>query len=443
MSIPTKDRDGNDLDLASKPIGGVEFPLNIITRPDGTEVDPASEDTLLLLAGLLDTLQTTVAALNAKTTAVNTGAVAGTVEVSNFAELTGLPVSFTWSGLTDTQLRASALAVTVDDLPLPTGAATETTLASLAAAVKAEDSASADGDPGVVILAQRRDSDTTAVGSDGDYGTLKTDEAGRLKVSTQPASYSPFTGNITANGQTVAANCERFSNLMIHCTGTFSTVNVTFEGSLNSTNGTDGTWFTVQAIRSNANTIETTSGNLSAAPAYAWELSVNGLKWFRVRATAFTSGTQAWTMLPGTYATEPIPGAQISGTQPVSGSLTSAGTTTNTPVTPTQTFTNSAASTNATSTKASAGTVWSIVANNINAAVRYLKLYNKASAPVVGTDTPVLTIPIPAGGLAQVDGGSNGIRFGTGIAWALTASAADSATDAVAAGDIKVAIAYT
>jgi len=199
----------------------------------------------------------------------------------------------------------------------------------------------------------------------------------------------------------------------------------------------------VQAIRSNANTIETTSGNLSAAPAYAWELSVNGLKWFRVRATAFTSGTQAWTMLPGTYATEPIPGAQISGTQPVSGSLTSAGTTTNTPVTPTQTFTNSAASTNATSTKASAGTVWSIVANNINAAVRYLKLYNKASAPVVGTDTPVLTIPIPAGGLAQVDGGSNGIRFGTGIAWALTASAADSATDAVAAGDIKVAIAYT
>jgi hypothetical protein len=110
---------------------------------------------------------------------------------------------------------------------------------------------------------------------------------------------------------------------MIHCAGTFAGVNVTFEGSLNSTNGTDGNWFTVQAIRSNANTIETTTGVLAAAPAYAWELSVNALKYFRVRATAWTSGTQVWTMIPGTYATEPIPGAQISGTQPVSGTVTS------------------------------------------------------------------------------------------------------------------------
>lgn len=138
-----------------------------------------------------------------------------------------------------------------------------------------------------------------------------------------------------------------------------------------------------------------------------------------------------------------MPVQVMGGTTAVTGTLTSAGTTTNTPVTPTQTFTNSAASTNATSTKASAGTLWSVVASNINAAARYLKLYNKASAPTVGTDTPVLTIPIPAGGVVQVDGGSNGIRFGTGIAWAVTASAADSDTTAVATGEIKVCIAYT
>lgn len=203
-----------------------------------------------------------------------------------------------------------------------TSIATETTLAAIAAAVKAEDSAAADGDSGLVILAQRRDTDATAVSADGDYGTLKMDEEGRLKVASKPASYTATTGNITANGQTVFVECTRFSNLMIHCTGTFSTVNVTFEGSLNSTNGTDGNWFTVQAVRSNANTIETTTGNLSAAPAYAWELSVNALKYFRVRATAFTSGTQTWTFVPGTYATEPIPAAQVSGTQPVSGTVT-------------------------------------------------------------------------------------------------------------------------
>ena len=85
----------------------------------------------------------------------------------------------------------------------------------------------------------------------------------------------------------------------------------------------------------------------------------------------------------------------------------------------------------------------SIHASNINAAARYLKIYNKASAPTVGTDVPVLTVPLPAGQVVQIDGGSTGIRFGTGIAWALTVTAADSATDAVAASEIKVAISYT
>lgn len=131
-------------------------------------------------------------------------------------------------------------------------------------------------------------------------------------------------------------------------------------------------------------------------------------------------------------------------TQPVSGTVTATvANATQLPVTPTQSFTNSAATTNATSTKASAGTVWSILVSNTNAAKRYLKLYNKASAPTVGTDIPVLTIPIPADGIEQIDGGSNGIRFGTGIAWALTTGAADTDTGAVAAGEIKVAIAYT
>jgi hypothetical protein len=235
---------------------------------------------------------------------------------------TALPVS---GPITDAQLRASAVPVSASALPLPSGAATEATLATLAGAVILEDTAHASGDPGIAMLALRYSTDTPTTNNDGDYTNLKVDEEGRLKVASKPASYAAITGNITANGQTVFALCERFSNLMIHCAGTFSTVNVTFEGSLNSTNGIDGNWFTVQAIRSNANTIETTTGNLSAAPAYAWELSVNAMKYFRVRATAFTSGTQVWTMIPGTYATEPIPGAQVSGTQPVSGTVTATG----------------------------------------------------------------------------------------------------------------------
>ena len=317
-NIREKDRDDADIDLAAKDIGGVLFPRNIITDPSGNDITPLTDAQLRDSPVPVDLSPASLAALETIT-------VGGTVELGA-ASLAALE-SVTASGpLTDTELRATPVTVdgtvSVDALPLPPGAATEATLAAMLAAFQAEDSAGADGDLGMVMLAQRRDSDTTAVSNDGDYGTLKLDEAGRLKVATQPASYAATTGNITANGGTVSVNCERFSNLMIHCTGTFSTVNVTFEGSLNSTNGTDGNWFTVQAIRSNANTIETATGNLSAAPAYAWELSVNGLKWFRVRATAWTSGTQVWTMVPGTYATEPIPGAQVSGTQAVSGTVT-------------------------------------------------------------------------------------------------------------------------
>lgn len=112
------------------------------------------------------------------------------------------------------------------------------------------------------------------------------------------------------------------------------------------------------------------------------------------------------------------------------------------PVTPTTTFTNSAASTNATVTKASAGTLWSVTVSNINAALRYLKMYDKATAPTVGTDVPVLIIPIPITGTVSVNGGSNGIRFATGIAWALTALAADSDTTVVAASEHKVAMTF-
>jgi len=106
------------------------------------------------------------------------------------------------------------------------------------------------------------------------------------------------------------------------------------------------------------------------------------------------------------------------------------------------TFLNSAATTNATSVKASSGVLVSVQVSNINAAARFLKLYNKASAPTVGTDVPVLTIPIPAGSVVSPAINANGVTFATGIAFAITAAAADSDTTVVAANEIKVAISY-
>jgi len=287
-------------------------------------VDPTTGDPLdLATQTTLAALKTAVDTLNTKITAVNTGAIAGTValDAPTLAALENTTVSTGLAQpLTDTQIRATALPVSASALPLPTGAATE---ATLLATTKQKNSASSVTDYGQVMLAQRRDVDTAETTGDGQYTALKQDEAGRLKVATQPGSYPVSSSNITANAQTAFLDVRRVSNVMIHMVAA-SLVghNVTFEGSIDSTNGSDGTWFAIQVIRSNANTIELTTGVLAATPAYGWEASVNGLAFVRVRATAHTSGTATWKFLPGTYATEPIPGAQVSGTQPVSGSVT-------------------------------------------------------------------------------------------------------------------------
>ena len=98
----------------------------------------------------------------------------------------------------------------------------------------------------------------------------------------------------------------------------------------------------------------------------------------------------------------------------------------------------SAGSTNATSVKAGAGALGFIWAVNLNAAVRYLKFYNKASAPTVGTDTPIATLPIPAGatGAGFMIPIPGGVAFTTGIAYALTTGPTDADTGAVAANEI-------
>jgi hypothetical protein len=118
--------------------------------------------------------------------------------------------------------------------------------------------------------------------------------------------------------------------------------------------------------------------------------------------------------------------------QPVAGTLGGCSTS----------LTISAASTNATSVKASAGTLYGVQVNNLNASVRYLKLYNKASAPTVGTDTPVKVIAIPAASSITVPIPPVGVAFATGIAFALTTGIANSDTGAVSANEHAVNIDY-
>jgi hypothetical protein len=77
--------------------------------------------------------------------------------------------------------------------------------------------------------------------------------------------------------------------------------------------------------------------------------------------------------------------------------------------------------------------------------VAYVKLYNKATAPTVGTDIPEMILPVPAAvsgvpGVANPNIGFHGLRFALGLGIAITGAAVHTDTTAVAAGQVKVKI---
>lgn len=96
----------------------------------------------------------------------------------------------------------------------------------------------------------------------------------------------------------------------------------------------------------------------------------------------------------------------------------------------------SAASTNATLVQTGRAVVYTLAAVNTTATIYYLKLYNKATAPTCGTDTPVMTIPVPAStaGDGIVVAPTVGILFQLGLGFCLTGAIGDSDTTNAATG---------
>lgn len=74
--------------------------------------------------------------------------------------------------------------------------------------------------------------------------------------------------------------------------------------------------------------------------------------------------------------------------------------------------------------------------------IAFVKLYNKATAPTVGTDTPLMTIPVAATTGSVVISFPAGVTFGTGLGIAITGAIGDSDTTAVAANQVTVNLQY-
>lgn len=105
-------------------------------------------------------------------------------------------------------------------------------------------------------------------------------------------------------------------------------------------------------------------------------------------------------------------------------------------------YLSSAASTNGTNVKAGAGALFGYTVTNSNASARYLRFYNTAGTPTVGTTATYIGVMVPGSGGVVMSPSSIGVDFSTGIAISLTTGAADTDTGAVAADEIKLTLFY-
>ncbi len=271
----------------------------------------------------------------------------------------------------------------------------------------------------------------------------------------------PISGGQTSVGAVGWTSSTTLNTAVSINTTNYSTVTVTMSNTSTMTNGvltfevsSDGgtTWFAIALGRIDSFTVETTY-TLNTVANRAWSASVDAFTTFRVRLSTVITGTGTATIKLTAQALpiEPIvtvgqlsaaslqttatlaTGANTIGQVNIAAQATGGATS----------FTKiSAATTNATSVKASAGTLLMVAATNNSATVAFLKFYNKASAPTVGTDTPVLTIMLPANGGVALPIPAAGVAFAAGIAYAITGLATTADTTAVALNQVQLNGAY-
>lgn len=189
-----------------------------------------------------------------------------------------------------------------------------------------------------------------------------------------------------------------------------------------------GTWHQSTAARSNANTAESVAAAFSLAAgvalAHAWELSVVGWQYARVRPTAITAGDIVVRLSAARDAIDPAPvvAPHAVTSTPAAGSAHTGTTTAAAPA--------GAIVTN------SATALYEITVSNVTTSAICVKLYDKATTPSVGTDVPRVTFFVEAGFTRVEDFGALGKRFNSGLGIAITAQLAATDTTPVQAGAV-------
>lgn len=263
--------------------------------------------------------------------------------------------------------------------------------------------------------------------------TLLPDGTASGAITTQ--NLNPTTGTATTGSTVSVSGLNDVGAVLVQVTGVYT-------GALTPQITVDGVnWVSVgPASVINQNTGAYTQTIASAATGI-FEIGASGFNSFRISANAAVTGTANVTIRTvsnssATALDNQLPaGTNNLGMVQSSGNIsTSNGTTTST--------VNSAATTNATNIKTSVGIVFQVNANNASAAAKYVRLYNKSSAPTVGTDVPIIVITIPASSSKEISYDGVGVRFSSGIGYAITGGAAYNDSTAVALGDVQLEITW-
>jgi hypothetical protein len=262
--------------------------------------------------------------------------------------------------------------------------------------------------------------------------------AGNITViNSVPAGVAPA-------GSALEINCGEATTLLVQVTGTYT-------GALSLQGTVDGvTWVTITQASSFLNIATAAlAATIASAAQGIFAAGCSGFAKVRITALAAVTGTAVVSIRtvsgdPFLTPILPLPAgaATIGNVGLVAGAANvgNTGVAANTSVVPSNATLG--ATTSATVVKASAGTVFGVDILNNTAAIVYLKLYDKATAPTVGTDIPVVVIAVPIGGFASHTlGGMAGRRFSAGISYAVTTGVADTDTAAPTAG-VKLGVTY-
>jgi hypothetical protein len=270
----------------------------------------------------------------------------------------------------------------------------------------------------------------------GASSTLQTDANGRLitvdnNSPSQVYNYT-ITGALAAGTVIIGPiDCSQFREVSVQVVSVGTGGTAPFLQISN-----DGTnWLNISVVNTNGAIASTMgSGAISVA-------SLFNAKQFRIlSAGTQTSGTttlvayasqQATTKL---YQTVTISGAPAVISTPNATSNTGGFSLYHTLI--------SAATTNATSVKASNGIIGTCVLTNTSTTFKYVKFFNLAVAPTMGTSTPVLNLPIAPNSTLDVSTAFAGLRLATGISYAITGGSALLDNTAVGAGEVLVNLSY-